>query len=840
MMSRINKAFFLMLFASGLNLPVQAQFGGGSGTQMDPYLITKAAQLDSIRYFLSAHFTQTADIDLGGSDSGGDFYNGGFGWTPIGSKASPFTGSFDGGGFTISNLYINRLGPYDHYGLFGYVDHDDDPENKGILIRVKITGADILARSHVGGLAGWTNGYVESSSVAGSVSGSTHVGGLIGTAWSGSRIHNSHSAASVSGSGSVGGLIGSSYDQIEKSYATGSISGGSGPSGGLVGNKKSGNMLNCFATGNISGVSTNGGIGGLVGSNEDTVATSYSMGLVTGSGSNVGGLVGLSASPSVYVLNSYWNTETSGQSSSHGGSGLTTTQMMQESQFSGFDFSGIWKIDEGNTFPFLINTAYRVLQMEITGAEGWRMLSSAFNGFTYINYLDTFWIQGISGSDSPSNGSANLIYWSESAQSWSPVSDVADIPSAGNGYLFFLYEDQDFDGNDEGFPKTVLLKGTEHQGSVNPSLTFTDTGNPSMDGWNLTGNPYAESIDWDASVGWSRTNLDGSFYIWNNSTGNYQSWNGITGTLANGGLIAPLQGFWVKATSANPTLAIGEDTKSSGGSLYKKAPISEIRFNLRAGELSSQAVLVFHETASQNKDKLDAYKLSPISTKYASFYSMLPDGTALDVNALPLEGFNEHEVSFGAEMFLEETTGSVQAVLDWSLENIPDEWELELKDEQQGLIYDLKTSVELSFELESQKAKTNSGTSVENVPSAPVIKEGKNKEGKDRFTLFIRSATAVGIDRGSSKPENFALHQNYPNPFNPATTITYQLKEAGNVRLEVFDMTGKRVAILIDGFRPAGEQKVQFEPKNLASGMYFYRLISAKNRVLTQKMMFVK
>jgi hypothetical protein len=88
-------------------------------------------------------------------------------------------------------------------------------------------------------------------------------------------------------------------------------------------------------------------------------------------------------------------------------------------------------------------------------------------------------------------------------------------------------------------------------------------------------------------------------------------------------------------------------------------------------------------------------------------------------------------------------------------------------------------------------------------------------------------------------PEVFRLDQNYPNPFNPETRITYGLPSFSKVRLEVFDLLGRKVATLVDETQVAGEHEVTFSGASLATGMYLYRL-STPGYMVTKKMMFVK
>jgi len=104
---------------------------------------------------------------------------------------------------------------------------------------------------------------------------------------------------------------------------------------------------------------------------------------------------------------------------------------------------------------------------------------------------------------------------------------------------------------------------------------------------------------------------------------------------------------------------------------------------------------------------------------------------------------------------------------------------------------------------------------------------------------LILTETSAPRELAMELPERATLHQNYPNPFNPVTRISYELAEASHVRLEVFDVSGRRVAVLANGMHPAGEYSVSFDAGGLTSGIYITRLETGGQSFM-RKMTLVK
>ncbi|NBC17912.1 MAG: T9SS type A sorting domain-containing protein [Bacteroidetes bacterium] len=98
----------------------------------------------------------------------------------------------------------------------------------------------------------------------------------------------------------------------------------------------------------------------------------------------------------------------------------------------------------------------------------------------------------------------------------------------------------------------------------------------------------------------------------------------------------------------------------------------------------------------------------------------------------------------------------------------------------------------------------------------------------------LNTDTGQSVDPGSEQPRQATLAQNYPNPFNPSTTIAFDLSQTGPVRLAVYDLLGREVAVLIDGLRPSGVHAATFEAGALPSGVYLYKLETAAETQIRQ------
>lgn len=342
-------------------------FSGGNGTIGNPYQVEFANDLLYISLtssLWSSYFIQIANITFDADSSLVDWNLNGSadgsasaGFSPIGNLSTNFNGYYNGNGKSISNLYICR--PLtDYIGLFGYIG------TNSTLTNITITNASITGGNYTGSLIGYmnTDSKSYSNSSSGSVKGIGNTGGLIGYAYS-SKAFNCNSSANVTASANYcGGLVGHGYyAYFQLCFASGSVTGTSNV-GGLTGENYSNTyesyVIDCYSNGSVSGSGSN--IGGLMGMQQyagSYITNSYSVSAVSSSK----GLTGNNANCTSYAVNSFYSTTICATSST--GTGKTSAEMKLASTYTAasWDFvnestNGVknyWKIDANinNGFP---------------------------------------------------------------------------------------------------------------------------------------------------------------------------------------------------------------------------------------------------------------------------------------------------------------------------------------------------------------------------------------------------------------------------------------------------------------------------------------------------------
>lgn len=486
-------------------------------------------------------------------------------------------------------------------------------------------------------------------------------------------------------------------------------------------------------------------------------------------------------------------------------------------------------------------------QRKISGVRGWRILSSPVSS-TFGDFLDGTLTQGFTGS---TLGNAaldslqpNVLTYLESFEGTdnqryrAPV-NATDPLVQGQGIFVFFFGDIAADARyNYPLPDTLDVGGQEFNGTageVDFGVTYTANADT---GWNLVGNPFGGTIDWDDSPNWTKTNIENTIYVWdpaaNGGNGEYLTWNGTTGTIGSG-LIAPFQGFWIKANASSPVLKVTTDAKTTGGAFLRKEIRTEqtdeiplLTLELTSSGLKKDVSFMFTKNASEAKDNFDAFELLPFTSNRLEIFSLLNDGTPLVINNLPLEFTNRYLLPVNVNGYKEglPISGDFK-IKGINFDNIPDEWLISLIDNETNKEIDLINQEEYTF-FHSTKNKAKVAN--------PYTKQKviRKKTDDARFTLKI---TTEEIELNI--PEKSFLSQNYPNPFNPTTTIPFGLDVDSEVSLVVYDILGRKISTLINKRMVAGNYLINYKAMHLASGIYFYRL-STDSQIYTKRFTLIK
>ncbi len=782
-MNKIFKLFLVSIWLMsttvmyGYRLP---SFSGGEGSEANPYQIATLADLNTLstttaHWVAGRYFKQTADIDASStstlnSNGAGGYY----GFSPIGNNLTTFQGNYNGQGFTITGLYINRP-TIDFVGLFGYPE-TGEIKNIGLL-NVAITGKDC-----------------------------------------------------------VGGLVGINFGTVSKCYSTGSVNGNSHV-GGLLGENEA-TIINCYSTGSIVGIMTN--IGGLIGFNGGTINNCYSTGSVNGT-YGVGGLLGEDFPENSVISNCFWNTQTSGQTTSAAGTGKTTVQMKTQATFTGWDFPTTWKIDANNNgYPYLAWQVYTPEVIQVTtaknastlgltstsdvevadgatltldqnitinklilaptaklsmgaqtlGATAGVVLESSADGTAtvlgdsplsnasvqqYVTAGRNWYISSPlsdAGYQELSRG-VEVVEWNEVTKNWDAKS--SGTLTRGRGYI------QIADAVDPGTTGTLSFDGTTNAGNVDVVVTRTESGTGR--GFNLVGNPYPSYLDW-AKIIANATNANISRTFWyrtQNTTGGYTfvTYNGDGGTYvtSNGtantaitGKIPPMQGFWIRVNSGTPSTTVRfandmREHRDADLNKFKAPKVTErasLRLQLRKGIASDETLVYFDANAANTFDNYDSPKMPSdndempeLYTKAGSENLVINGLNALTDNMeLPL-GFSLKE-SASLSLKVSEMANFVSGTRIYLLDKTE------------------KTQTELYPETEYNFSTTTATANNENRFSllfrAPGISTGVDKNGENAVNVFVNANNQLMVAAPSNS--SYAIYNAVGQKVYNAITTT--------------------------------------------------------------------
>ena len=523
--------------------------------------------------------------------------------------------------------------------------------------------------------------------------------------------------------------------------------------------------------------------------------------------------------------------------------------------FDSFEFS-LKDADDNisdDSYTMSLDVAATSVSLDYEG-EGWRFLSSPGDGEIIGDFFGPIWTQGFPGADSPGATFANIQTMNQDEYQWEPVDHADNALDAGDAVIAYVYGDDDNNGSDDGFPKTLTSSTDDWMdldGAYDETLAYDSEQQDTGDSFTLWGNPYPIAVDLcEAEL----TNIAGNAYLWDPSAG---GGNGDYVTLscaADDVEIAPFQSVWLRVTDNSNTLEIPAEAYMDGTTDgYFKQNQSEGQFlitmNMKTEDpqeevFSTSTRILFDEEASAGSDLMDAPKLSSegLASQYLSLYSMDEDNNPYALQALPMDMYKKLSIPLDIT-----TTESGQFTLDWTLpESHVFSGSYFLRDNQSGEVMELREGLEYSFKITGEKViqtketeSTHPMSEISGTGVSPLNAHRMNSVETPRFELLVAASGVDGMTELGAVPDNFTLAQNYPNPFNPTTVIRYQLPVSSEVRLEVYDMLGRNVATLVNEQVAAGRHAVNFDASNLSSGVYLYRL-QAGSQIMTKKLTILK
>ena len=276
------------------------------------------------------------------------------------------------------------------------------------------------------------------------------------------------------------------------------------------------------------------------------------------------------------------------------------------------------------------------------GATNWRFITTPTAGATLAQLNDDFITSGFTGSDFPFwptalNPWSSIYFYDESVigiqdSGYVAATNVSNTINTGQG--LWVWCGDTITGTQ---PFTIDFNGVPNKGNINLPITYTNTGSASDDGWNMAGNPYPSSIDWD-SPSITKSGINNAIYIWNPDMEQFASYvGGGIGTNGGSRYVASTQAFWVQANSAGASVQMTESSKSNVDASFLKNNYSlPLLFNVQNSYGTDQTIINFNNSATNGFDAaFDAAKLGSTNPNLPYICSVLDNGQDLSINQLP-------------------------------------------------------------------------------------------------------------------------------------------------------------------------------------------------------------
>ncbi|PCI96411.1 MAG: hypothetical protein COB15_10345 [Flavobacteriales bacterium] len=274
------------------------------------------------------------------------------------------------------------------------------------------------------------------------------------------------------------------------------------------------------------------------------------------------------------------------------------------------------------------------------GATHWRFLTSAVSGATLADMNDDFITSGFTGSDYPNWPSAanpwpSIYYYDETVtgvqdNGFTAATNSSNLIPVGTGV--WVWSGDTITGTQ---PFTIDITGPPNVGTINLPITYTNSGLPNDDGWNMVGNPYPSSIDWNSS-NITKTGINNAIYIWNPDLQQFASYSGGIGVNGGSNTIASSQAMWVQATSSGASIQLTESCKTSTDAPFLKLNQNvPLRIKATNNYGQDELAIVFENDATDTFDAdYDALKMASVDASLPVITSVM-NGESFSINQLP-------------------------------------------------------------------------------------------------------------------------------------------------------------------------------------------------------------
>lgn len=417
------------------------------------------------------------------------------------------------------------------------------------------------------------------------------------------------------------------------------------------------------------------------------------------------------------------------------------------------------------------------------------------------------------GLDWTLSGSPSMYGYTENLNSgslnsrWVAITNSSNSITLGKGYRTFIRGDRSQAGVlDNSIATqsevTITSVGTINQGSTTLPTTYNGVGTDN--GWNLVGNPYPSSIDWNATTGWTKTNVSGSIYIYNPTSNSYGSFDGTTSTNGVTRYISSGQGFFVRTTGASPILSCTESVKSgnAGADLFKTENENMLRIRLIKNiDNYDETVIRFYEGKQNEFSETDDVR--KLMNPTINIYSYFGDSQNVAINYLNPSNLKNSVVKLSAMV---NETGNYK--LDFSgINSFSSTPYITLKDNYLNTKTDLKAKETYSFDVTSDV--------------------NTNKDGRFEISFTeYPTATYENLDN------EFSINT-YPNPVNDILNINISNSEQKNYTFVIYNTAGAEI------FKGKLTNNInQLNIENLDNGVYILKISSQSG--INKSIKFIK